>query len=64
MRLMYLEKVFRIDGVGEMREESEQALSWKSRKEEKHGFEIWVSVFVLMHLWDEVTIFLSLNFVC
>lgn len=55
MRLVYLEKVFRTDGVGEMREESEQALSWKSQKEKKHGFEIWVSVFVLMHLWDEVT---------
>lgn len=45
-------RLFRIDEDGEVREESEQALNWKSRKEKEQVFKIWVSAFVLTHLCD------------
>lgn len=42
-----------MDGDGEVREESQQALNWKSRKKKEQVLRIWVSGFALMLLCDQ-----------
>lgn len=38
--LVYLERLLWIDGDGEIRDDREQALHWKSRKEKEQSFRI------------------------